>query len=156
MAAGHEWRCPRCYRINAAKAKFCTRCGLEASLEKQFARERARLETEAADAGARELELERQAELKKAEDFVRAGRFEEAAQQYERLGDLDKAGECRRMDRTTYVVSANVEVGKDGAMNISCPHCGASQPITSEQTNEVICAYCNKRYVIPEKILKLL
>ena len=156
MIAGHEWRCPKCYRINAAEAKFCTRCGFDPSLEKQNTREHARLETEAADAQARELELERQEEQKKAEDLVRAGRFEEAAQEYERLGDLDKAGECRRMDRTTYVVSANVHVGKDGAINISCPHCGASQPITSKQTNEVTCAYCSKRYVIPEKILKLL
>jgi ribosomal protein S27E len=118
--------------------------------------ERARLETEVTEEEAEELELEKQMKQKKAEDLVRAGRFEEAAQQYERLGDLDKAGECRRMNRTTYVISANIHVGKNGAINISCPHCGASQPITSKETNEVTCAYCGKRYVIPEKILKLL
>jgi uncharacterized Zn-finger protein len=93
--------------------------------------------------------------LKKIEKFERAGRYEDAALLCEKLELWDKAGEIRRKSKTSYVISANLNVGKIGSISMECPHCGASQPITSK-SNEVTCSYCKKNYVIPKKILELL
>jgi ribosomal protein S27E len=117
--------------------------------EREEARERAERE-------AKQLEFDKQIALQNAANLEKAGRYEEAARLYEQWGNLEKAGECRRLNRTTYVVSANVHIGKNGGISIDCPHCGASQPIESKGTNEVTCKYCNKKYVIPKKVLDLL
>jgi hypothetical protein len=61
----------------------------------------------------------------------------------------EKAGETRRKGRTSYVVSANVNIGKIGSISRECPHCGASQPIKSK-SNDATCACCKKNYVIPK------
>jgi Zn finger protein HypA/HybF involved in hydrogenase expression len=89
------------------------------------------------------------------ERLKRAGRFEDAALRYEELEMWDKAGEVRRMAKTSYVISANVNIGKVSTISMECPHCGASQPLSSK-TNEVTCKYCGKNYVIPKKVLELL
>jgi Zn finger protein HypA/HybF involved in hydrogenase expression len=91
-------------------------------------------------------------EMKKLE---KAGRYEDAAKGYEELDMLDKAGDCRRLARTNYVVSASLNIGKIAAISLECPHCGASQPVTSK-SNEIKCNYCNKNYIIPKKVLELL
>jgi len=93
--------------------------------------------------------------VEEAEKLVQAGRFEEAASIYDELEMLDKAGECRRLARTNYVVSASVNIGKVATISMECPHCSASQPIGSK-SNEVTCQYCGKNYIIPKRILELL
>lgn len=108
-----------------------------------------------AEAEARERELAQIKLRTDAENFLKAGRYEAAARNYEWLGDWEKAGECRKLGKTTYVVSANVHIGKEG-ISVDCPHCGASQPVKSKTTNEATCAYCGKIYIIPEKVLSLL
>ncbi len=90
-----------------------------------------------------------------AKNLERAGRYEDAAMKYEELKMWDKAGDCRRMLKTNYVVSANVNISKAGTISIECPHCGASQPIATK-SNEVTCKFCGKNYVIPKKVLDLL
>ena len=94
-------------------------------------------------------------EIREIEKLEKAGRYEKAAQAYEELEMWEKAGECRRMARTSYVVSANLNIGKVGTISMECPNCGASQPITSK-SNEVKCKYCKKNYIIPKKVLDLL
>ena len=93
--------------------------------------------------------------IQEIEKLEKAGRYEDAAVKYESLEMWDKAGECRRMAKTNYVVSANVNIGKVGAISMECPHCGASQPLASK-SSEVTCKYCGKNYVIPKKVLELL
>jgi Zn finger protein HypA/HybF involved in hydrogenase expression len=100
-------------------------------------------------------ELDRTKTLKDIENFERAGRYEDAALLCEKLEMWDKAGEIRRKAKTSYVISANVNIAKIGSISMECPHCGASQPITSK-SNEVTCSYCKKNYVIPKKVLELL
>ena len=89
------------------------------------------------------------------EKLQMAGRYEDAALRYEELEMWDKAGECRRMAKTSYVISANVNIGKISTISMECPHCGASQPL-SQKSNEVTCKYCGKNYIIPKKVLDLL
>jgi Zn finger protein HypA/HybF involved in hydrogenase expression len=84
-----------------------------------------------------------------------AGRFEDAALAYEELEMWDKAGESRRRAKTNYTVTASVSIGKVATINLECPHCNASQPISSK-SNQVTCQYCGKNYVIPKRILELL
>jgi hypothetical protein len=65
---------------------------------------------------------ERQTELlEEAGNLERAGRYEDAALIYDGLQMWDKAGECRRMLKTNYVVSANVNISKSGTISIECP-----------------------------------
>ncbi len=78
------------------------------------------------------------------EKLKKAGRYEEAALRYEELEMGDKAEECR-----------NINMGKVSSINMECPHCGASQPLSSKN-NEVKCKHCGKKYVIPKKVLELL
>jgi ribosomal protein S27AE len=63
---------------------------------------------------------------------------------------LEKAGR-----KTNYAISANVNIAKISSISMECPHCGASQ-LLATKSNEVICAHCKKRYVIPKKVLDLL
>jgi uncharacterized Zn-finger protein len=108
--------------------------------------------------GSRELvpsEQTSKLSIEEADKLERAGRYEDAAEKYEELEMWDKAGDCRRMAKTNYVVSANVNIGKVGTISMECPYCGASQPIATK-SNEVTCKFCGKNYVIPKKVLDLL
>ena len=78
------------------------------------------------------------------EKLKRARRYEEAAMRYEELEMWDKAGEVRRLN-----------IGKVSTISMECPHCSASQPLSSKN-KEVTCKYCGKKYAIPKKVLKLL
>ena len=84
-----------------------------------------------------------------------AGRYEEAAQIYEMLGMLEKAGEARRKERTQYLISTNFQIGNDGTIKIQCPYCSASKPAESK-SSEVTCTYCGRTYVVPKKILDMI
>lgn len=134
-------KCPKCHEdILQHNPKLCPYCLniLSSSEEKAISDEEA-------------LKLE----IQEIEKLETAGRYEEAAQAYEGLEMWEKAGKCRRMARTDYVVSANIDIGKVGTISMECPHCSASQPISSK-SNEVTCKYCGKNYVIPKKVLDLL
>ena len=127
-------KCQSCHEeILQAKPTICPYCGNKTLIS---------------DEEASRLEIE------EIEELERAGRYEDAAQRYEELEMMDKAGECRGKARTNYVVSANVNIGKIAALSMECPHCGASQPLASK-SNEVTCKYCGKNYIIPENILDL-
>lgn len=89
------------------------------------------------------------------EKMEKAGKYEDLALIYEKLEMWDMAGEVRRKAKTSYVISANINIGKVGTISMECPHCGASQPLSSK-TNEVTCKYCGKNYIIPKKVLELL
>lgn len=82
--------------------------------------------------------------LVEIEKLKKAGKYEEAALKYEELEMWDKAREIR-----------NISMGKVSSINMECPHCGASQPLSSK-SNEVKCKHCGKKYVIPKKVLELL
>ena len=77
-------------------------------------------------------------ELKKAE------KYEEAALRYEELEMWDKAKEIREQN-----------MGSVNIINMKCPHCGTSQPLSSKN-NQVKCLHCGKNYLIPKKVLELL
>lgn len=131
----------------------------ERAEEEKRKKQQALVDAEKAEIEKRQFEdMQRRVRLEKAADAeiaLKAGRYEDAAKLYEELGEFEKAGDCRRQGRTQYVVSTSVHIGNEG-ISVDCPHCGASQPIRSKNTNEVTCAFCNRKYVIPEKILKLL
>lgn len=91
----------------------------------------------------------------KAKNLELAGRYEEAAQEYEVLAMLEEAGRVRRLEKVQYVISTNFQIGEDGTVKLVCPHCGASQPAESK-TSEVTCKYCGKRYAVPRKILDMI
>lgn len=54
-----------------------------------------------------------------------------------------------------YSVLTSVEFGKNGAISLRCPHCGASQPV-KEKSSQIVCQYCNGTYLVPKKILDLI
>ena len=81
--------------------------------------------------------------LAEIKELEKAGQYEEAALKYEELEMWDKAKEIR-----------DLNVGKVGSVNITCPHCGDSQPFSSK-SNEVKCKQCGKNYAIPKKVLEL-
>lgn len=82
--------------------------------------------------------------LAEIEKMKKEGRYEEAALRYEELEMWDKAKESR-----------NTNMGKIRTINIECPHCGASQPISS-RNSAIKCKQCGKKYGIPKKVLELL
>lgn len=88
------------------------------------------------------------------EKFVRAGRYEDAALLYEQLNEWDKAGDIRRMTRTSYLIAADVHLGEDG-ISIKCPHCSSAERLESK-TNEATCSHCGKKYFVPKKILDMI
>jgi primosomal protein N' len=101
-----------------------------------------------------EEEQRRLAMKQNAENLMKAGRYEEAAKYYEQLEMWNEAGECRRLARTTYVVAADVRVGKDG-ISVNCPHCGSSERLESK-ASEVTCRHCGRTYYLPKKILDMI
>ena len=82
--------------------------------------------------------------LAEIRELKKVGKYEEAALKYEEIEMLDKAKEIRELN-----------MGKISTINMECPHCGVSQPLTSK-TNEVKCKHCGKNYTIPEKVQDLL
>jgi predicted RNA-binding Zn-ribbon protein involved in translation (DUF1610 family) len=99
--------------------------------------------------------LERAQKLEQdIDNFMKAGRYEDASQSYEKLGKWEEAGECRRLARTSYAVAATVHVGEDG-VEVDCPHCGSSQRLGSK-ANEVNCRHCGRKYYVPKKILDMI
>ena len=82
--------------------------------------------------------------LAEIKELKKAGKYEEAALKYEELEMCDKAKEIRELN-----------MGKISTINMECPHCGASQPLSSK-SNEVTCKHCGKNYIIPRKVLELL
>jgi DNA-directed RNA polymerase subunit RPC12/RpoP len=104
---------------------------------------------------SKEKKMTKEYTLEQIEKLVKSGRFEEAARLYEKLEMYEKAGECRRMEKTHYVVNTNLNIGKIGTISLECPHCGASHPINSK-ASEIVCEYCKKTYVVPKKVLDLL
>jgi len=78
------------------------------------------------------------------EELKKAGKYEEAVLKYEEVEMWDKAEECR-----------NLNMGKVSKMNMECPHCGESQPLSSKKST-VTCKSCGKNYGIPKKVLDLL
>jgi len=82
--------------------------------------------------------------LAEIKELKKSGKYEEAALKYEEIEMLDKAKEIRQLN-----------MGKISTINMECPHCGVSQPLSSK-SNEVKCKHCGKNYLIPEKVLDLL
>ncbi|MHA2407529.1 MAG: hypothetical protein ACXACA_04090 [Candidatus Ranarchaeia archaeon] len=82
--------------------------------------------------------------LAEIEKLMKAEKYEEAALKYEELEMWDKAKEIR-----------NKNMGKVSTINMECPHCSASQPLSSKN-NKATCEHCGKKYVIPKKVLDLL
>src|SRR3990170_3524188 len=82
--------------------------------------------------------------LAEIKELKKAGKYEDAALKYEELEMWDKAKEIRELN-----------MGKVSTINMECPHCGASQPVSSK-SNEVTCKHCGKNYIIPRKVLELL
>ena len=82
--------------------------------------------------------------LAEIEQLKKAGQCEDAAQKYEELEMWDMANETR-----------NMNMGKVSAINMACPHCGKSQPLSSKVT-EVTCKSCGKKYGVPKKVLDVL
>ena len=82
--------------------------------------------------------------LAEIKELKKTGKYEEAALKYEELEMWDKAKEIRELN-----------MGKISTINMECPHCGASQPLSSKN-NEVTCKNCGKNYIIPRKVLELL
>jgi Zn finger protein HypA/HybF involved in hydrogenase expression len=82
--------------------------------------------------------------LAEIEELEKAGKYEEAALKYEDVEMWDKATELRELN-----------MGKVSTINMECPHCGVSQPLSSK-SNEVTCKHCGKNYIIPKRVLELL
>jgi DNA-directed RNA polymerase subunit RPC12/RpoP len=82
--------------------------------------------------------------LTEIDKLKKGERYEEAALRYEELEMLDKAREIR-----------NANMGKVSAIRMECPHCSASQPLSSKD-NKTTCKRCGKKYFIPKKVLELL
>ena len=82
--------------------------------------------------------------LAEIEKLKKAEKYEEAALKYEELEMWDKAKETR-----------NINMGKVSSINMECPYCGASQPLSSKN-NMVKCKHCGKNYIIPKKVLEIL
>jgi primosomal protein N' len=82
--------------------------------------------------------------LEEIKELKNAGKYEEAALKYEEAEMWDKATELRELN-----------MGKVRTINMECPHCAASQPLSSK-SNEVTCKHCGKNYIIPKKVLELL
>jgi hypothetical protein len=126
--------------------------------KQQIAQESERIKQEALNA---EKEAQRFAEKQKsektamAENLITAGRYEDAARIYDEYEMYEKAGECRRMARTSYQISTVFSMGKDGTISVNCPNCGSSQAIASK-TNLVEGKHCGKNYIIPKKVLDMM
>ncbi len=103
----------------------------------------------------RQREQERQIKIEFAKNMEISGRYEEAALSYDELEMYEKAGECRRLARTSYQISTAFSMGKDGAISVNCPNCGSPHAVESK-LNMVTCKHCGHNYIIPKKVLDLM
>jgi len=95
-------------------------------------------------------------ELAQAENLEKAGRYEEAAQIYERWEMWEKAGEMRRKAKTTYIVSKSShldlnellqQVKNEGIAAVyKCPNCGGDLKVNRDSTSDSLreCVHCGK------------
>jgi ribosomal protein S27E len=135
------------YDVNRSKRLQIENQRKEEERRKQIAERELQMERE------RQKERERKMELIKKYEI--AGRFEEAARLCDELEMWEKAGELRRMQKTSYLISTNFSMGKDGAISCTCPNCGSSQVVASK-SNMVKCEHCGNNYIIPKKILDMM
>jgi hypothetical protein len=54
-----------------------------------------------------------------------------------------------------YNVAVSFSLSSDGALEIKCPHCGASQQLAEKERN-VTFKYCSREYFVPDKVLNML
>jgi hypothetical protein len=103
----------------------------------------------------RERLVERQRKLNLIPTYETAGKYEEAAKLCDEFQMWEKAGELRRMAKTTYLISTNFNMGKDGTISVACPTCASTQAVESK-SNMVKCQHCGNNYMIPKKILDMM
>jgi ribosomal protein S27E len=84
-----------------------------------------------------------------------AGRYEDAAKLCDELEMWEKAAENRRMVRTSYQISTNFNLGKDGTFSVKCPNYSAAH-IVDSKTNLVTCKYCGNNYITPKEVLDMM
>jgi DNA-directed RNA polymerase subunit RPC12/RpoP len=92
-----------------------------------------------------EVEIEK----KTIENFEKAGRYEEAAQESEKLGMLEKAGQLRRKGKEITVLHVDLNAlikqlaDRGQTLTYHCCHCGAPLKIGTE-TSSVLksCPHC--------------
>ena len=94
-------------------------------------------------------------DIQEAERLAKTGRYEDAALKYEKLDLWDKAKECRRLNKKKGGGSADLPIGKVGAVSMVCPHCGTSQPLNLK-LNQETCSRCGTIYMIPSQVLELI
>jgi DNA-directed RNA polymerase subunit RPC12/RpoP len=83
--------------------------------------------------------------LAEIKELKKTGKYEEAAMKYEELEMWDKAKEIRELN-----------MGRVNTINMECPHCGTSQPLSSKnKKNQVKCVHCGKNYIIPKEVLEI-
>jgi len=82
--------------------------------------------------------------LEEINRLKKAGKYEEAALKCEEIEMWEQAREIRKLN-----------MGKVSTINMECPHCSVSQPLSSK-INQVKCKHCGKNYIIPKKVLELL
>lgn len=120
-------KCPNCHEeIMQTNPTLCPYCGSKILIS----------EKDAAD-------LEKAAVLEEIEQLEKDGLYEDAALKYEELEMNDKAEDARK------------NIGKVEMINMKCPHCGGSQPLSSK-SSKVTCKHCGKSYGIPKNVLELL
>jgi len=78
------------------------------------------------------------------EKLKKAVKYEEGALKYEELEMWDKGKEVR-----------DLNMGKVSTITMKCPHCGATQELSSK-SNALTCKSCGKNYGVPKKVLDLL
>ncbi len=120
-------KCPNCHEeIMQTNPTLCPYCGSKIVISEKDA-----------------AELEKTCALEEIEQLEKAGEYEDAALKYEELDMNDEAEECRK------------NIGKVEIVSMKCPHCGASQPLTSK-SNKITCKRCGKDFGIPKNVLDLL
>ncbi len=96
----------------------------------------------------------RKQELDRIENLEKAGRYEEAAIEYEKLQLYEKAGEMRRKDKMVIVRNTNISVDlnyflsqirEGGIVAVySCPKCGGKLKVDKNASLEQLrtCVHC--------------
>jgi len=89
-----------------------------------------------------------------AQQMAKAGKYEKAALNFEKLEMWKEAKDCRLQAKKKHKGQANPEMGKIGAVTIICPHCGATQTANLKSPEET-CNRCGTTYLIPKEALSL-
>jgi ribosomal protein S27E len=100
-------------------------------------------------------EIVREKKLQLLKNYETAGKFEEAARICDEFEMWEKAGEYRRMAKTTYQISTAFNMEKNGTISCKCPNCSSSQAVETK-SNLVKCQHCGNNYIIPKKILDMM